>query len=91
VTYWRKGERTFVFVVQKTATGGGPAGGNWAQGLVNREIPITIEFAAPAGDVVDERSGRHLGDGRSFSVPFRTCEAVMLSVRGDPAQGTNKS
>jgi hypothetical protein len=86
VTYWTQGERTFLFVVQKTATGGDPAGGNWAQGLVNREIPMTVEFAAPVRDVVDERSGRHLGDGRTFRLPFRTCEAVLLSVLGDPAR-----
>ena len=81
VTYWTQGERTFAFVVQKAATGGGPLGGNWAQGLVDREIPLAVEFREPVRDVVDERAATPLGDGRMFRLPFRTCEAVMLSFR----------
>lgn len=84
VTYWTKNGRTLVFVVQKTPVGGGSGGGGWATGLTAREIPIVVEFSGPVRDVVDERSGLRLGDGRRFAVTFRTAEAVMLSFDGSP-------
>jgi len=82
VTYLSKGDRTILFVVQKAATGGGPAGGNWAESLVDQEIPITIELGAAVHDAIDERSGKQLGDGNAFPFRYRTCEAVMMSFRG---------
>jgi hypothetical protein len=79
VTYWTRGGRTYLFVVQKTPTGGDPSGGNWASQLLDEEIPIAIEFATPARGVIDERTGKTLGDGRVFKLPFKTLEAVLLS------------
>jgi hypothetical protein len=81
VTYWQQGERMLLFVVQKAATEGDPAGGNWATGLIDQEIPLVMEFTEPVQDMVDERSSTHLGDGHTFHVSFRTSQAVMLSYR----------
>jgi hypothetical protein len=81
VTYWQQGDRRLLFVVQKEATGGDPAGGNWATGLTDKDIDIVLEFAELVRDVVDERSGTRLGDGRTFQLRFRTSQAVMLSYR----------
>lgn len=81
VTYWTQGSRTILFVVQKVATGGDPTGGNWAEALLQQEIPVSIDFSRPVYGAVDERTGKRLGEGRSFRLPFHTCEAVMISFR----------
>ncbi len=80
VTYWRKGERTWVFVVQNPSTGGGSAGGGWANALATGERDVLLEFSAPVRDVVDERSGERLGDGKAFRRTWRRGEALMLGV-----------
>jgi len=83
VTYWAKSGRTLVFVLQKPATSGNAAGGGGADGLVDKTIPISVEFAMPVRDVVDERRGKKLGDGRKFSLEFKTTEAAFLSFRAN--------
>jgi hypothetical protein len=35
-------------------------------------------------DAVDERSGKKLGDGKSFTFDFNLGEAVVLSFAGAP-------
>lgn len=82
VTYWKRGGRTLVFVVQRVALTGSTSG--WSGTVIDKTIPVTIEFARPVQDVVDERTGKHLGAGRTFQLPFRTPEAVMLSLRDTP-------
>jgi hypothetical protein len=83
-TYWSKGGRTLVFVLQKAATSGNSAGGGGADGLIDRTLPIDVEFPAAVRDVVDERSGKKLGDGKRFSFEFKTAEAVFFSYREKP-------
>ncbi len=78
-TYWRKGDRTFVFVVQKATVSGGAMGGGGAEGLRKGVIPIDLEFAKTVRNVVDERSGERLGDGKVFSRSFDQVSAVLLS------------
>ena len=73
--------RTYVFVVEKAATGGDPSGGNWGTDLRDAELPLQIDFAEAVRDVIDERTGKRLGDGRSFQVRFPTWEAVLLSFQ----------
>ncbi len=82
VTYWSKGDRRLVFVVQNVPIGGGSAGGGGAEGLVARTIPVEVEFARAVRDVIDERTGTKLGDGRKFRFQFNTAEAVLLSIAG---------
>jgi hypothetical protein len=84
VTYWSKGGRTMVFVVQNAAVTGSPTGGGGAEGLVARKVPITVWFAQPVRNVIDQRSGRKLGDGNRFPLEFNTAEAVFLSFEGEP-------
>ncbi|MBI2300414.1 MAG: beta-galactosidase trimerization domain-containing protein, partial [Armatimonadetes bacterium] len=79
VTYWTKDGRTLLFVMQKVATGGDPAGGNWAEKVVDQPVSVTVELDHPVRDAVDERTGKRLGDGRSFGLRFRSVEAGMLS------------
>lgn len=81
VTFWRQPARTYLFVVQKAATGGDPMGGNWAQNVTSAELPLQLDFAEPVQDLVNERTGERLGDGRVFSIRFSTYEAILLSYR----------
>jgi hypothetical protein len=63
VTYFSKGGRTYVLVVQNVPMGGGSAGGGQAVGLVDDTITVDIDFLAAVSDLRDERSGEALGRG----------------------------
>ncbi len=78
-TYWHKDGRVYIFVVQNAAVTGSALGGGGAAGLEKRTLSITVEFPAAVQDVVDERTGRSLGAGRTFQFDFNTVEAVLLS------------
>ena len=49
-------------------------------------MPLEVAFAAAVQDVIDERTGKRLGDGSRFRFEFRTAEAVFLSFRGEPVR-----
>jgi hypothetical protein len=78
-TYWRKDGRVLVFVVQNAAVTGSIYGGGGVEGLSTRALPIEVELSAPATDVVDERTGKKLGDGTRFSFQFDPVSAVFFS------------
>ena len=84
VTCWSKGGRTLLFVLQNAAITGSATGGGGAEGLISQKTRITVEFPAPVKDLVDERTGRKLGDGKSFPFDFNAVEAVFLSFEGHP-------
>jgi hypothetical protein len=86
VTYWTKGDRTLVFVVQNAAVTGSAFGGGGAEGLVNQSTGIEVRFAGRVHDVVNERTGAALGDGERFAFDFNTVEAVFFSFRGQPVR-----
>jgi hypothetical protein len=46
-----------------------------------------VAFPAEVEDVVDERSGKRLGSGRTFPLEYNTVEALFLSFRGPPPHG----
>ena len=81
VTYWRKGERLYVFVLQNAAVSGGEAGGGGVEGLASGKQTVTVTFATPLRDVVDERAAKPLGDGAAFSVEYDPVQAVLLSAK----------
>ena len=75
-TYWSKGERTFVFVVQNVPIASRSTGGGGAVGLDDGEVPSRSAWPLPSEDVRDERTGRKLPDGEHFSsgsMPRRRC------------------
>jgi hypothetical protein len=62
--------------VDATTLGGGGATGLKAEG-------IDIDVALPAArKVVDERTGRALGEGKTFSFRFNGVEPVFFSYTG---------
>jgi hypothetical protein len=81
VTYWSKAGRTLMFIVQSAAVSSSEVGGGGAEGLGEKVLPLDVEFPSAVADVVDERSGKKLGDGSKFSFQFRTAEAVFLSFK----------
>ncbi|HEX3557092.1 MAG TPA: beta-galactosidase trimerization domain-containing protein [Thermoanaerobaculia bacterium] len=83
-TYWSKGDRTLVFVLQNVPVASSPAGGGGAEGLAAITIPLEVRLAAPVHGVVDERTGRKLPDGDRFSFRLDTAEAVLFSFAGGP-------
>jgi hypothetical protein len=85
-TYWSKGGRTLVFVLQNVPIASSPTGGGGAEGLAAATIPLEVRLAAPVHGVVDERTGRKLPDGDRFSFRLDTAEAVLFSFAGGPPQ-----
>lgn len=82
VTYWTKDNRTLVFVLQNAVVTGSALGGGGAEGLLDQKTTINVRFREAVQDVVDERAGRNLGDGRRFTFDFNSVEAVLFSFRG---------
>jgi hypothetical protein len=91
VTYWRQGDRTLVFVIQNEMVTGSALGGDGSEGVVDQKTPIQLGFAGTVHDVVDERTGRKLGDGKRFAFDFNKAEAVMLSFEGSPPRGSTSA
>jgi len=82
VVYWRKDGRTLVFVLQNAAVSGTELGGGGVEGLLARKEKITVGFAEAVKDVVNERTDKKLGDGRSFEFDYNAMEAVFFSFEG---------
>ena len=76
------GDRTLLFVVQNAVLMGSSLVGGGAEGLIGQETRINLEFPVTVHDVVNERTGQRLGDGRRLAFDFNTVEAVLISFRG---------
>ena len=83
-TYWSKGDRTFVFVLQNVPIASRSTGGAEAVGLATGEVPVEVRLAAPVTGVRDERTGRKLPDGQRFDFRLAATEAVLFSFAGPP-------
>ena len=66
------------------AISGSAVGGGGAEGLISQKTKVTVEFPGPVKDLTDERTGKKLGDGKSFPFDFNAVEAVFLSFEGAP-------
>jgi len=87
ITYWSKADRTLVFVLQNAAVTGSALGGGGVEGLIDQKTKIDACFREDVQDVVDERTGENLGDGRRFTFDFNSVEAVFFSFKGGPPRG----
>lgn len=79
VTYWTKAGRTYAFVLRNVPVSGTSTGGGGAVGLTAEPMTLTIELGASARDIIDERTGKALGDGPSFSSTFDGIEPIFFS------------
>lgn len=86
ITYWSKGDRTLVFVLQNAVVTGSVLGGGGVEGLIDQKARLDIWFREGVKDMVDERTGKKLGDGRHFSFDFNSVEAAFFSFRRVPPQ-----
>jgi len=89
ITYWLKGGRTLVFVLQNVPISGRSTGGGGAEGLVEARVPIEVRLASPVASVLDERKGNRLPNGDRFTFDLDTTEAVFFSFAGPPPRGTS--
>jgi len=80
-TYWRKNGRTIVCIVKNPLRLSSVSTDPAVPGAGEQEIPLTISFDKPLGDVRDELSGRSLGDGKSFTVPWKMNKAAIVSFK----------
>lgn len=70
ITYWRKGDRTIVFLVLNQ------------EKIDSRRVPVRLKFARPIKEARNERTGEDLGDGQSFLFQWKLNEAVVISFAG---------
>jgi hypothetical protein len=90
-TYWSKGGRTLVFVLQNVPVASSSTGGGGPEGLTAATLPLEVRLAAPVHGAVDERTGRRLPDGDRFTFRLDTTEAVFFSFAGPPPDGTTSA
>jgi len=83
-TYFTKNGRTYVFVVQNVTVTSSNLGDTKTAGLAEGKIAVDVEFPEVVKEVVDERAGKKLGEGKKFSFEFNAPEAAFLSFAGDP-------
>ena len=83
-TYFSRDGRTFVFVVQNASASSTELGDVKVEGFPAGHIPLDVAFPAAVKDAIDERTGKKLGDGKSFTFDFNLGEAVVLSFAGEP-------
>jgi hypothetical protein len=83
-TYFTKGDRTYVFVLQNVRVTSSVLGDTKTEGLATGKLSVDVEFPVAMKDVVDERAGKKLGDGKKFSFTFNAPEAALLSFAGAP-------
>jgi hypothetical protein len=78
--FWRNGARTTLCLVQNLDRKARIDGFGATEGDVGAaRVRLRLDFAAPVRDLVDERSGRKLGDGASFEDGFTPWEANVYS------------
>jgi hypothetical protein len=84
ITYWKKGDRTILFVINNAERRANMLGGGNAVGLKTDEVKINLVFDNEVRNVRDERAGKDLGSGKSFNFDWKMNEAVVLSFDGAP-------
>ncbi len=80
-TYWSKGGRTFVFIVKNVPVNATTTGGGGAAGLSSAGMDLDVSLPA-VRNVVDERTGKSLGEGKTFSFRWNGVEPVFFSYEG---------
>jgi hypothetical protein len=80
IAYWTKDGRTILFVCFNPEVIGTMTGGGNAAGLKTDKVPVTLEFSFPVADARDERTGKALGDGKTFRFDWTMNEAVVMSL-----------
>ena len=76
-TYWERAGRLYLCVVKNPLRLGEAEPD---VGVKEGTVRLTVLFDRPQSDVVDERTGKALGDGVRFEVPWKTDEAAMISL-----------
>ena len=84
ITYWTLGGRTYLFVVMEPETRVTNEGGGNAVGLKTDATRVTLEFAGPIKDAINERTGESLGAGRAFPLDWKLNEALVISFASEP-------
>ncbi|MFK5923223.1 MAG: beta-galactosidase trimerization domain-containing protein [Verrucomicrobiota bacterium] len=79
ITYWKKDNRTLLFLIMNPEVTGTSTGGGNSQGLKTKKITVTLEFQKPVDQVRNELNGKILGDGKKFTIDWITNKAVVLS------------
>ena len=84
ITYWKKGDRTILFLVTNPESVKSALGGGNSVGLKTSTLNVTLKFSKTRRGVKNERTGKNLGSGTSFNVEWVQNQAVVLSFDGSP-------
>ena len=85
IVYWSKDRRLLLFLVANPDAKFSATGGGNATKLKTDKIAVTLAFARPVANVVDERTGKHLTGGKEVRIEWTMNEAAVLSL-GMPAR-----
>jgi len=79
VTYWRNDGRIYCFVVKNPLVFAKTSEAGDTYGSAHELLPLTIRFEGAVRDLVNERTGTEHGDTDSFTVEWKSDEAVVFS------------
>ncbi|MFH1023458.1 MAG: beta-galactosidase trimerization domain-containing protein [Planctomycetota bacterium] len=77
--YWKKDGRIVVCVVKNPLKFASIEGETKTEGVVRDTRDLTVIFSGRKEKVVDEASGKDLGSGDRFTVPWKMDEAAVIS------------
>jgi hypothetical protein len=77
-TYLSEGGRSFVFILKNVSVNATTTGGGGASGLTSEAMKLDVELPS-ARKVIDERTGKSLGEGKRFSFRWNVVEPVFFS------------
>ena len=90
--FWSKGDRVFCFIVRNAPVTSSPQGGGGVEGPLGEAVAVEVELRSPAKDVIDERTGKRLGDISRFRLNFPGVEPAFFSfVPGKPETPSDRN
>ncbi len=84
IAYWEKEGRTILFVVTNPDSTKTSLGGGNSKGLKTNKANVTLTFDKTMKNVVNERTGKKLKNGKEFKFSWQQPEALVISFDGHP-------
>ncbi len=71
--------RHIAFICMNPETGGSQEGGGNSIGLHRKDLSVTLRLNRQLRNIRNERSGKPIANTSSITLPWNTCEAIVLS------------
>jgi hypothetical protein len=84
ITYWKQDDRTIVCLVLNPEIVATQTGGGNSTGLKSRTVKVALVTSGDLRNVLNERTGQPMADGREFNFDWPMNEAVIVPFAGAP-------